>query len=355
MFSTTHDHDSSTLMHFKEALALSPNPSSKSLTPEERTALRKSDRKAEQLLGVTLTRDVKSYAVQDLRVGRPPLTVVKTTRANGGSVMEAVQNIGIGALMAVVGAKRARSRQFSSVTLVGALKELGAGMGLDRAGRKKRCVGATYSPRVVLGPLHPRYDTGESSSGSSTAGSEDEGASPQHSFLDLDAEEEYVRTPTFADFSHASPEDEEEGYEEEEEEEFVWDVTNPFAEPQYPSGHQMLQEHFARLRLGEFVGPLDQPTTYESVSFDPIEDTVSSPSPARGSRRSSCDLWGSHENLGILPGDLEYINSLLMMDQAEEAEMARRKHKRATLRSRLKKLAILGNEARPAVDGETHQ
>ncbi|KIJ19358.1 hypothetical protein PAXINDRAFT_166566 [Paxillus involutus ATCC 200175] len=230
-------------------------------------------------------------------------------------------------------------------------------MAMDRTGRKKRCIGATYSPRVVLAPLHDGCCTEESSSGSSTAGSEGEDASPPNSFLELD-EEDYIKTPTFADFPHSSPEDDEDedDEEEEEEEEFIWDVPNPFAEPENPAGHQILQEHFAKLRLGDSVGPLDQPTTYESLSFNPEQDNISSPpSPPRGSRRSSCDLWGSDDNLGILPGDLEYINSLLAVDEAEIEAMARRKHKRDMLRSRLKRLAILGNEARVAVDRETSQ
>ncbi|KAF9232239.1 hypothetical protein BU15DRAFT_81475 [Melanogaster broomeanus] len=326
--------NSSPLMDISEALALSPTLSSNSLTPEERTALRRSHRKAEQLLGVTLTQDVKSHDNQHLSVGRAPLAALRSSRVNGDSIVDAVQSIGIGALMAVVGAKRARSRQFSSITLVGALKDLGVGMGLDRMGRKKRCVDGSCSRRVVIGPLHYRYDTGERSSGSSTAGSEDEDTSPRHSFLDLDPHEEYVKTPTYAEFSHPPTEDDDEATEEREqkEEQFVWDVVNPFAEPQHPAGHQMLQEHFSKLRLGESVGPLDQPTTYEAVSFDPIRDTSSPPSPLRGSRRSSCDLWDSDENLGIQPTDLAYIDYLLALDEAEEEAMARPKHKRATLR-----------------------
>ncbi|KIJ67342.1 hypothetical protein HYDPIDRAFT_108066 [Hydnomerulius pinastri MD-312] len=343
---------SSSLMHISEALALSPNATSHTLTVGERTAMRKSDRKAEQLLGVTVTRDVKTHGIQDLGIGRAPLTDLKSTRANASSIVEVAQNIGIGALMAVIGSKRARSRQFSSITLVGALKHLGVGMGLDATGRKKRRVGATYSPRVILGPLHYSYEEGESSSGSSTAGSEDEDPSPRNSFLELDPEEECARTPTMADHPYASNADDEDDYEEEE---FVWDVADPFVTPENPEGHQLLQEYFSKLRLGEPIGPLDQPTSYEPTSFEPsYEDTLPASSPVRGSRRSSCDLWGSQENLdlGLLPSDLEYINTLLAVDEAEEEAMARRKHKRATLRSRLKKLALLGSEARPAVDGQ---
>ncbi|KAF8840007.1 hypothetical protein BDN67DRAFT_1003308 [Paxillus ammoniavirescens] len=226
-------------------------------------------------------------------------------------------------------------------------------MALDRTGRKKRCIATTYSPRVVLAPPHDGCCTEESSSGSSTAGSEGEDASPPNSFLELD-EEDFIMTPTYADFTHSSPEEDEE--EEEEEEEFIWDVPNPFAEPENPAGHQIIQEHFAKLRLGDSVGPLDQPTTYASLSFNLEQDDVSSPpSPARGSRRSSCDLWGSDDNPGILPGDLECINILLAMDESETEAMSRRKHKRDMVRSRLKRLAILGNEARVAVDRETSQ
>ncbi|KIK92450.1 hypothetical protein PAXRUDRAFT_829956 [Paxillus rubicundulus Ve08.2h10] len=354
MSSATYESYFTPLIHINEALALSPPLTPKSLTPEERAAMRKSDRKAEKLLGVTLTRDVKSQTMPNLEVGRAPLTIVKSTRANGGSIVGTVQNLGIGALMAVIGAKRARSRQFSNITLVGALKDLGS-MSLGRTGRKKRCIGATHPPRVALGSLRDGCGAEGSSSGSSTAGSEGEDASPPNSFLELD-EEEYIKTPTFADFSDTAPEDDEDEDEEGEEEEFVWDVANPFAAPENPAGHQILQEHFAKLRLGDSVGPLDQPTTYESLSFNLEHDKVSSPpSPARGSRRSSYDLWGSDDNLGILPGDLEYVNSLLEMNEAEKEAIPRRKEKRAMLRSRLKKLAILGNEARVAVDRETSQ
>ncbi|KAI6012254.1 hypothetical protein EDC04DRAFT_2761948 [Pisolithus marmoratus] len=125
------------------------NLTSNFLTSKERAVIRKSDRKAEQVLGVTLTRDVSAFE---------PLPTANS----------------FGLLMATIGAKRSRSRQHSNNTFIGTLKDLGVRMtGLDRMtatyghGRKKqRCTNETDShhQRVVLssragstGSLEQRY------------------------------------------------------------------------------------------------------------------------------------------------------------------------------------------------------
>ncbi|KAG6336420.1 hypothetical protein ID866_2663 [Astraeus odoratus] len=107
---------------------------SNSLTAQERAAIRRSDRKAEQVLGVTLTRDA---------------SMIDTFNTK--------QDLGV--LMARINAKRTRGRQSSNVTLVGALKDFGVKIiGLDKlfmtygSGRRKRFDRPTHRPpqRVVL-------------------------------------------------------------------------------------------------------------------------------------------------------------------------------------------------------------
>ncbi|KAH7886778.1 hypothetical protein F5I97DRAFT_1870140 [Phlebopus sp. FC_14] len=334
-------------------------------------AMRKSDRKAEQVLGVTLTRDVKTLAAQeDLRFGhRAPLADLVSNRT--GSIADAAQNIG--ALMAAIGAKRSRSREFSNVTLVGALKDLGGSM--IGVSRKKR---RTYSRRVILGPL--RLASGTDDCLTLCPASDTQDDSTMHSFLDLEPEEERAKTPTFEDFpkDFGPIEDDEDDYEQQRPQGFVWDIADPFAIPEYQEGYDRLLQHFTTLRKMEFIGPLDKlppsdtladgadaispaatpvPCSSKSVRHDSDsrEHVIVSADPA--SSRSSRNRWSSQENvgLGLLPSDLEYVNNLLELNEAEEEARERRRHKRATLRSRLKKLALLGSEAREAVDGETSQ
>jgi hypothetical protein len=319
--------DNTTSMSITEALALSPT---NRLTPAERKALSKSDQKAGKLLGITLTRNDVGHANHSRKLALVPSANQENVQSTPGD------------MMALLGAKRARGRNGSTVTMIGKLHDLGLGaalgMGIEFVERrsKKRRVGAHYTQRVILGHLCSN-DEALNKEELSTAGSDD-GA---YSFLELDDDED-AKTSLAGEFLQENDaEDEDEilfgsppgsG--------FAWDVEDPFNTPLNP----VLQQYFEAMRLNEGVGPLDDPVAHSdrTPNFDKLyEDEDYS--------TFSCN--DSFDDL-LRPSENAYLDFLIAQDEAEEEPFRRRRERRAVLRSRNKMLDVLGEEARQIVDGQ---
>ncbi|KAG1824594.1 uncharacterized protein BJ212DRAFT_1295728 [Suillus subaureus] len=304
--------------------ALAPSATNR-LNPAERKAFGKSDHKAAKILGITLTRN---HVDQDGRLARVPPADQEDPQV-GYTLAE---------MMALIGAKRARSRNSSAVTVFRPRKGLGLalGMGMDlvEKHRKRRVIGG-YTQRVVLGLCSNEPPVKEFEELSTTVN--DDGAC---SFLEP-GEIEETETP-LADRYIAG------NHEEEEEDRlhgsrgFVWDVEDPFATPP----NAVLQQYAEAMRLGETIGPLDVPpvaslchtTNFESLPEGEI----------RALRLYADD---SFDDL-FRPAERAYLDFLIARDEAEEQPMERRRQRRAAVRSRSKMLDILGVEARQAVDGQ---
>ncbi|KAH7910411.1 hypothetical protein BJ138DRAFT_108493 [Hygrophoropsis aurantiaca] len=178
-------------MHIRDALAL-PLPATTNALPREvHAALRRSDRKAGKVLGVTVTRDVAP--------SQTGLDLLFADHETFGRELEKVRNF----------------------SLVGVLK----GLNLNIARNRSRARREGRSERVVLGALGDI---------TSVASSDDEKESDGKiiSFLPLDHgrsfnHDDELKTPTAGDFDFGSESDDDD----EEEEEFVWDCANPFATP----------------------------------------------------------------------------------------------------------------------------
>jgi len=337
-------------MNITEALALSP---SNRLTPAERKALNKSDSKASKVLGITLTRNDVGHANQDRR-----LAVIPSVDQENAPVGDTFGNV-----MALISGKRARSRNASTVTIVGKFNALGlgtaVGMGLDfvQKQNKKRRVGAQYSQRVILGPWRSNEElTGEEQL--STAGSHDSTCS----FLELDDDEEtntpladkfpeendaYVEDDRFGSPADESP-DENDGDNEDDPfgsfaGGFVWDVEDPFNAPPNPA----LQRYFEAMRINEMIGPLD------AVPFDlgPVAHVDSNFDVSYEEDHSALSCDDSFDDL-LRPSEKAYLDFLIARDEAEDGPLEKRRERRAALRSRNKKLDVLGEEARIVVDGQ---
>ncbi|KIO01993.1 hypothetical protein M404DRAFT_1002748 [Pisolithus tinctorius Marx 270] len=422
------------------------NLTSNLLTSEQRAAIRKSNRKAEQVLGVTLTRDVSAFE----------------------------NNFGL--LMATIGAKRSRSRQPSNVTFVGTLKDFGVKMmGLD--GRKKqRCAdeSRSYHQPIVLrsaagstSSLERRYSSTATSDEDYDDGHEDGSdldkeylteprrtsvgiptifVPPSLPFLSDAAQDDVPanyqsRSPlaplitddTTGSLSHhfgrrhslclppkrcnfipsfrrddasetcSSPESE---YFVPQSEDFQWDFPDPFNTPTTDPTYAFVMARYAKMHLGDNIAPhqhddskfgghlpfanLRPPPPPSSLSDCESETVIDSrfhtpiarlslgavgggaqlgtvePTniPSRlGSPQDGYDSRASRNNstssddpcsFALLRADLEYVNAMLRAQETREAKEAiteeiRRREKRARLRSHLKKIAVLGEEARAVV------
>ncbi|KAI6111797.1 hypothetical protein EDD16DRAFT_1605893 [Pisolithus croceorrhizus] len=432
------------------AYGANANLTSNLLTSEQRAVIRKSNRKAEQVLGVTLTRDVSAF-----------------------ESLPAESNFGL--LMATIGAKRGRSRQPSNVTFVGTLKHFGVKMmGLDKLmtayghdKKKQRCTDEkrSYHQRVVLSSragsassLGRRY--------SSITTSEEDYDDDSKNCLDVD--EEYLttlrrasrvaplplpsmrhvieddalakhqsRSPlapvtgyTSGSFSHGfghrhsfdvSPKRcsfipsfrADAAYEActsdsesfiSEAEDFQWDFPDPFNVPTTNPTYTLVMAQYAKMHRGENIAPHmrddskfgehllfanlppppPSPFDYETesvtgrrvrtpvarLSLDAVGGSAqlgtikrtdipsrpSSPQDSYDSRVSRGSSTSSDNtcSFALLRADLEYVNAMLRTQETREtkeaiAEEIRRREKRARLRSHLKKIAVLGEEARAVV------
>jgi hypothetical protein len=298
-------------MNITNALMSSPT---NRLTSAERKAFGKSDHKAAKILGITLTRNDVD---QDGRFSQVPSADQEDPQV-GDTLAE---------MMALIGAKRARSRNSSAVTVFRPRKGLGHASGtrmnlLEK--NKKRKVAGRHAQRVVLGPLHSNEPPVEESEALSTTISEDGPCS----YLEP-GEIEETETPLA-------------GYEEQGEEDlfdgsrgFVWDVPNPFTTPP----NAILQQYTEVMRLGETIGPLDVPPVASLCYTTNFE-----PPPALHSDDSFEDI--------LRPAERAYLDFLIARDETEEQPMERRRQRRAAVRSRNKMLDVLGVEARQAVYGQ---
>jgi len=308
--------DSATSMSITDALALSPT---NRLTPAERKAFSKSDHKASKGLGIALTRN---------DVG--PVQSPDQENAQGGNIL--------GDMMALISAKRARSRNASTVTIVGPFRGLGLGlvggrmgMGVVEKRNKKRRVAGDYTQRVVLGPLCSNESP--SKEGLSTAGRDGSSIS----VLERD-EGPDPKTPVGGVFG---------GHDEEEEDlfggsasSFVWDVENPFTTPP----NAVLQRRFEEMRLSENIGPLDVAPTVPVASLDGQSNFEESEEDNTALCSSN---WSSDP---LRPSERAWLDGLIAQDKAEDEPRERRRAKRAA--SRNKMLNVLGAEARQVVDGQ---
>ncbi|KAH7922241.1 hypothetical protein BV22DRAFT_1037705 [Leucogyrophana mollusca] len=253
----------STDMHIYHALALPLPVTTNALPRDVHAALRRSDRKAGKVLGVTVTRDVTQF------------------RAGLDLLVSDQENLHYG--------NRGDKGGKRSFTLVGALKELGLGLGRKKIQR---------TDRVVLGERNTI------------------------SYLPLDDEVDFgygndVKTPTARDFNES---------EEEKGEDFVWDCVNPFATP-----------------------PNTPVRAISSAIKQFCEPTCPLAGPMAEMDRPTGDTSDGQSFLN-LDLDLDEIDGLVSCgaDSDEDAENVRR-CKRAAMRSRMKTLEILGEEARDAM------
>jgi hypothetical protein len=294
---------SATSMSITDTLALSPT---NRLSPAERKAFGKSDHKAAKILGITLTRN---HVDQDGKLTRIPSVDQEDPQA-GDTLAE---------MMALIGAKRARSRNPSAVTVFRPRKDL-----VEK--NKKSRVAGEYTQRVVLGPLRyngPPVEEGDELS--TTIGT--------CSFLESNEIEE-TNTPLAR--SNEEKEDLFGGSRG-----FVWDVQNPFATP--PNAVRR-QQYIEAMRRGETIGPLDDApmaTLWSTTNFEPSPEEET---PALYSKDSFDDM--------LRPAERAYLDFLIAQDEAEEQPMEIRRQRRAAVWSRNKMLDVLGVEARQAVDGQ---
>ncbi|KAG0701454.1 hypothetical protein DFH29DRAFT_875872 [Suillus ampliporus] len=320
---------SATSMSITDALALSPT---NRLTPAERKAFGKSDYKAGKVLGITLTRNHVDQSNQDRRLALVPSP--DQENVPGGDTL--------GEMMALIGAKRLRSRNTSAATIIGPLKNLGcglaSGMGMDLVEKRfrKRRMAGDYTQRVVLGPLYSNESPDNEGKELSTSAINDDGAC---SFLELD-ESEDTDMPLADEFPEIDEEGQDDLFSSFPGSGFVWDVENPFDTP--PSA--TLQRYSEAMRLSETIGPLDARLVASLCHTTNFGASSEEESPALSSDDSFDDIFH--------PAERAYLDFLIAQDEAEEQSMERRRKRRATLRSRNKMLDVLGAEARHAVDGQ---
>ncbi|KAG1792661.1 uncharacterized protein HD556DRAFT_1444339 [Suillus plorans] len=277
--------NSATSMSITNAPVMSPN---NRLTPAERKAFARSDHKAGKVLGVTLTRN---HVGQDNRQDQENFQ---------GDNEEG----------AVIGTKRSFSRNASTATIIGPLKDrlgriLASGMKMVEKRNKGRMATGGYPPRIVLGLL--RYN--ESVPGKDGMGELPTGVSDQicpRSLAELD-ENENTEAPLGAEFLERN--------EEEEDDLFggsptglVRDVENPLASP----------------ALDRRVSPVASP----EVSSEEESLALSSD--------DSFDYM-------LRPAERAYVDFLIAQDEAEGQTV-----EKIALRSRNKVLDVLGAEARQA-------
>lgn len=423
------------------------NLTSNLLTSEQRAVIRKSNRKAEQVLGVTLTRDVSAF-----------------------ESLPSESNFGL--LMATIGAKRGRSRQPSNVTFVGTLKDFGVKMmGLDKMmatyghdRKKQRCTdeSRSYHQRVVLSSRTGSASSFERRYSSITTSEEDFEDDSEDCSIDVDKEyptelrrasrvaplpfpstrrddalanhqsrsalAPLVIGDTSDSFSHGfgcrnsfdssqkrcsfipsfradaaydactSPELD---CFIAEAEDFHWDFPDPFNVPTTDPTYTFVMARYAEMHRGDNIAPhvRDDSKFVEHLPFANLPLPLPSPSgfeteSVRGSRsrtpvaRLSLGAVGGGAELGtiertdnlsrpaspqdgydsrvsrgsstssdnfysfsLLRADLEYVNAMLRAQETREAKEAiaeeiRRRERRARLRSHLKQIAVLGEEAR---------
>lgn len=366
------------------------------LSHEERTAIRRSDRKAGQVLGVTLTRDVSAV-----------------------DTLTTYQNLGV--LMAKISAKRPRSRHASNATLVASLKDLGMKMKrLDKLlmtyghDRKRQWHGSPQ--RVVLDlPVGSHTSSPTGSASSSTAGSGDGYG------YDEESRDENARcleqmpwarshmplaprsiSPSVATFTSPErvydPYDTVSDFSIPDTESFPWDFVDPFSISTTDPAYAFVQAYYSKMHLGDRIAPhmhdntgfaqnfpfayLSPPLPLPSEWHDmgngngfnvsvgnPSMDTVgdmAGPAAQASTRPSShCISTPSRESVGSTTSDeslavsfqranLEYVNAKLQAQEAYEhreeiAEEIARRERRAKVRSKLKQIALLGEEARQVV------
>ncbi|KAL4076569.1 hypothetical protein V8B97DRAFT_1915479 [Scleroderma yunnanense] len=440
---------------------------SNSLTPQQRAAIRRSDRKAEQILGVTLTRDVNVNAVNTLTPYRS-----------------------FGAFMARISANRTKSRQMSNVTLGVTLKDFGVKMkGLDKLlmtyGRNRKKQRYDSSQRVVLGSRAGSNHSirAESDESSSTASSGEDGrdhryegdadeesedlsafhagtSSPtplapfslipvrneieeseddttlvdrfnpsrprfplaplsltaaehfgglgrRHSFLDHSPEEDHIN-PTSCTFPSvvtsisseelSDPSDTVSTGSDFAIPDFEWDFRDPFNTPPTDPAYAFLQAHYSKMHLGDSIAPHMHDDTGFAEHFPFAHLPPPPPSPSEWQEKGDMNRFdtpvarlslGSVEDIRELPpqgrtwvpmhrtssssfesvesttsdnglslcfqrANLDYVNAMFRAQEAHEyreqlAEELARREKRAKVRSQLKQIALLGEEARQAI------
>lgn len=225
-------------MSITNVLALS---STNRLTPAERKALGKSDHKASKVLGITLTRN---------RVGRvhhdrsPSLCLSQDQEnAQGDDTLE--ENIAIGA-------KRPRSRNASTATVIGPLKYLGrvfaSGMGMVEKRNKNRIVAEEYTQRVVLGALPSNESPSKDGKEELPTGVGNDSA---YSLPDVD-ESEDTKALLGTEYSGRNDEEGEDDLLSGLPRGLVWGVDNSLATPPSPT----LEQH-EEIWLHETTGALD--------------------------------------------------------------------------------------------------
>ncbi|KAG2346056.1 hypothetical protein BDR05DRAFT_959615 [Suillus weaverae] len=301
-----------------DGLALSPT---NRLTPAERKAFGESDHKAAKILGITLTHN---HVDQDGRLARVP-----SADQEGHQVGDT-----LGEMMALIGAKRARSRNLSTVSVFRPRKGLGlvSGMRMDLVEKnKKRRVAGEYTQRVVLGPLRSNRSPVEEGEESSTTVSDNDVCS----FLEP-GEIEETETPLARKYLAGNNEEEKDLFGGSRG--FVWDVQNPFATPP----NAVLQQYVEAMRLSETIGPLDVAPAASLCYTTNFEPSPEGAFPAPYSDNSFDDV--------LRPAERAYLDFLIAQDEADEQPMERRRQRRAAVRSRNKMLDVLGMEARQAVD-----
>lgn len=287
--------NSATSMSITNAQVLSPN---NRLTPAERKAFGRSDHKAGKVLGVTLTRN---HVGQDKRLS---LCLSQDQENFQGDNEEG----------AVIGTKCSFSRNASTATIIGPLKDrlgriLASGMKMVEKRNKGRMAAGGYPPRIVLGLLRSNELPGKEGVEELPTGVSDEICA--RSLAELD-ENENTEAPLGAEFLERN--------EEEEDDLFggssmglVRDVENPLASPALDR------------RVSSIASPIHFEVSSEEESLALSSD-------------DSFDYM-------LRPAERAYVDFLIAQDEAEGQTM-----ERIALRSRNKVLDVLGAEARQAVN-----
>ncbi|KAG1811451.1 uncharacterized protein BJ212DRAFT_511374 [Suillus subaureus] len=310
--------DSATSTSITDALALS---STDRLTPAERKAFGKSDRKAGKVLGVTLTRNDMGQVHHDRKLS--PCLSEDQENVQGDNILEDIK---------VTGAKRSCSRNASAATIVGPLKDLGrvlaSGIGMVEKRNKGRMDAGRYKQRVVLGLMRSNKSPGKEGKEELPTGVSDNKAC---SLPELDESED-----TEAPLRQNDQEGEDDlsiGFPR------GLDVENSLATPPSPALERRVEE----IRLSETTGPLDVSPFTSLCHTTNFEVSSDEESPVLSSGDSFDDM--------LRPAERAYLDFLIGQNEAEERPiMEMRRESRAALRSRNKILDVLGPEARQAID-----
>lgn len=427
------------------------------LTAEERGVIRRSDRKAAQVLGVTLTRDVNAVGKQlsltpFLHITKCPLIFLTPS-----DTLTRYRDFGI--LMAKISAKRRRSRQASNFTLVGTLKDFGVKMtGLDKLlktyGRDRKKQRYASPQRVVLDSRVGSNTAGRTDSygrdadeygmcldqdatwshmplarrsilpvGDDIEQSEDEttlvdqfvrsqprfplaplslvtdehanGLDNRHSMLDISRENTTCCPFPYDPYDCTLPADSDtiststDSYDAIlTESDFAvdnngfWDFMDPFNASRADPAYAFVLAYYSKMHLGDRIAPHMKDDTGFAENFpfahllppSPLWHDMESSHGSVGNlslgavggttcsayrtspSRDSVDSITYDENLTarFLRADLDHLNAVLQAQEAYEhreeiAEEMARREKRAKARSKLKQIALLGEEARQAI------